>query len=202
MDDPLVVRESDDLCNLPQEFDPLFGSETLADLGHVMIEPNTLGEVLEDQGRAEFVLCEAVGAEDVRMLERFEQVKLAQCRPLDDLPIFRGCSGANEIHPNPTLDILQLDVGCLPVLEARSFEEKLAQHEIADFAGTLGRPNTSLIHRLADRLGCRPVNVALDRLLQAGAVAAFDGRHNAGTGWSFGGGIPISETNPARRRTG
>ena len=55
-----------------------------------MIEPDRQGVVLEDEGRAEFVLGEAVDAQDAGVLERLEELELPQGRPLELFPVLPG----------------------------------------------------------------------------------------------------------------
>jgi hypothetical protein len=74
---------ADRLGDLADDGEPRVYGELGGTLGEVVVEPDLAGVVVEDEGWAEFVGGEALGAEDAWVVERFEQLKLAEGRPLE-----------------------------------------------------------------------------------------------------------------------
>ena len=149
-------------------------------LREVVIKADRQRVMLEDEGRPELVLGEAVGAEDAGVLEGFEELELALGGASDDLPVlFRG-PGAHEIQPDPPFGIGELYVGGQPILVARTLFDQLVKDVVADLTRRCeGRMPACSIAWLM-HLGGRAIMRASGVWVEPGTVPLFDRRHNAG----------------------
>ena len=131
--------------------------EPVSVLGQEMVEPDTERVVLEDEGGADLVLGEAVGAENAGVSERLQELKLPAAPPARLSGGRPRCARPDEVKADAALGVENLDVARLPVLIARPFADDLFQHVVADLAVPLGGADPGLLHGLADDLGHRPV---------------------------------------------
>ena len=97
------MGEADDLGDLADQVEPDIDAQLVLLLGQEVVEPDGQRVVLEDEGRAEFVLREAVGPQDAGMLEGLQELELAQGRPLDRLAVFGGGPGADQVEADAAL---------------------------------------------------------------------------------------------------
>ena len=184
MNDLLVMGESHDLRDLPHQVEACSYAESVSLLQQEMIEPDSLGVMLEDKGWPQFVLGETVDAEDPRMLERLEQLKFSLCRTLKLITVLLGGLGSDVIEPHPAFDVLEASVSRQPILIARPLADDLFEQIVADLTMPLGGPNSRLVHGLAYHSRRRPVMDPFRLALQTRALTTHDRRQNS---WSCGG---------------
>src|SRR4051794_35425959 len=94
------MGEADHLGDLPHQIEAVVDTEVVLALGEEVVEPDLERVVLEDERRPEFVLGESVDAQDPGMLERLEDLELAERRPLDLLAILLRALAPNMVEPH------------------------------------------------------------------------------------------------------
>ena len=120
--------------------------------------------MLEDEGRAEFMLGVAEDAKDTGILERFQDLKLAQGGPLKGFSLSGGLA-AYVVQPHPALAAGDADQRGAPILVAWAFANDSPEPVITDGARPLRGPDTGLLKRLGHQLAGGPVVGALGELL-------------------------------------
>ena len=85
MDDPLVVGESNHVCDLANKVDASVWFQSGSSLGEKVIEAETIvfRIVLKDDCRTKFVLSEAMCPQDAGMLHGLQKLKLTKCSTFD-----------------------------------------------------------------------------------------------------------------------
>ena len=134
VDDLLVVGVADDFGDLADQVEPRVDAQLVLLLGQEVVEPDAERVVLEDQGRAEFMLGEVVGPQDAGMLEGFQELELPQGRPFDGLAVVGRGPGADQVEADAAAGVGDLGVDGLPVLVAGAFAHELFQDVVADLA--------------------------------------------------------------------
>ena len=66
-----------------------------------MVEPDFTGVVIEEHRGPEFMGCKVLGAEDARMIERLEELKLPQGGTLERVAFFRRGRRVDGIEADP-----------------------------------------------------------------------------------------------------
>src|SRR5688500_12884915 len=107
-----------------------------------MIEPQALRIVFEQQGGADLVLGKAIRSQNAGMLQRFQELELAERRALDGLAFLRRGTGANPVESHASLRLGNLCVSGPPILVSGPFTDELLQHVVADFTAALRRADT------------------------------------------------------------
>jgi len=131
VDDPLLMGELHHFGQLPHEVEPGGEREVAIAGGEEVIEPDRIGVVLEDDGRAELVLREVLGLEDSIVLEVFEQLVLADRGPLAELTLVSGRAVLDGVDPNAAAGVGEGHMARLPVLECRSLVDLPVEHVVA-----------------------------------------------------------------------
>jgi hypothetical protein len=92
---------ADRLGDLPDDREPSIDGQLAAALGEIVVEPDFAGVVIEEHRGPEFVGREVLGAEDARMVERFEELKLPQGGSLERVAFFRRGRRVDRIEADP-----------------------------------------------------------------------------------------------------
>ena len=196
MDDLLAVGVADDLGDLADQVEPGVDAQLVLLLGQEVVEADGQRVVLEDQGRANFVLGEVVGPQDAGVLEGFQELELPQGGPFDRLAVIDRGPAADEVEANATAGVGDLGVHGLPVLVAGAFAHELLQDVVADLAVPLRGSDTGLLHGLADDPGHGAVMDALGHGIEPGAVTSHDGGHDPRAGRLVAFLVLVAETDP------
>ena len=134
------------------------------------------------------------------MLERLEQLKFSQRRTFELAPVFLGRLGSHVIEPHAAFDVLETNVGRQPILVARPLADESFEEIVADLSMPLAWPDPSLIHRLADHLGRRPVMGPLRMALEPGHSRRMIAARMPGRAGESAAPFAIAQTDSLSRR--
>src|SRR4051812_44340684 len=98
------------LSNLTEQGQSLLNTEPGTVLLYEVVEPNSIRVVLEDQCRASLVILVLERTQQPRVMNPFQDLKLALGSPPNCLAIGRGGTQRNGVETDATLDSLQCDV--------------------------------------------------------------------------------------------
>ena len=152
VDDPLFVGMADGLGDLADDREPSVNRQLAAPLREIVVEPDLAGVVIEEHRGPEFVGCEVLGAEDARMIERFEELKLTQGGSLERVALVRRGGRVDRIETDPPERRGQRLVGGPVVLKPGALIDGDPEDVIAHLPCGRSRSDASLLERLRDRL--------------------------------------------------
>src|SRR5947208_6225073 len=122
------------LGNLTEQGQSLLNTEPGPVLLYEVVQPNGIRVVLEDQCRAALVILVLQRTQQPRVMNPFQDLKLALGGPTNCLAIGRGGTQRNGVETDATLDPLQRDVCPFVVLVRRALEQQRAKLVVADAA--------------------------------------------------------------------
>jgi hypothetical protein len=156
----LAVRKADGLGDLPHQAEAQVVRDVLFPLDEKVVEPDGGGEMLKDDGRAEFMVGEFKGAKDAAMLKRLKKTEFPFGGALNDDSLVGVCFCLHQVNPDSPKRVLQRNVFAEEILVPRSFINDALQFVIANPAASLRRLDADLFEGTREGLCHRAVERA------------------------------------------
>ncbi len=167
--EPLGVGVLERFGQVAHELQALGDGEALALFAQELVEPDGLGVVFEDLSRTKFGFLVVVDAQNARVVDAFEDFKLASRLAQPHSPGFWSGGRGQRVHPDPAVHCLDAHVPGCPVLEALAFGHQPGELVIAHLAVLVGRADARLDDGSANGPGLDDVH--RQRCLLGDAVA-------------------------------
>ena len=160
MDDLLPMRVSHDLGNLAQDVETLGHRQGGRLVAQEVIQELCFGIAPEKQNRTELAFGGWICLDDARVIQVFQKAEFPKCGVLDDAPLLQGALSCDHVDSGEPNGFIDRDVFGQPVLigTGRTIEYQRFQQEIADSPGSLGGPNSGLLHGLGKRPDHGPID--------------------------------------------
>jgi hypothetical protein len=110
-----------------------------------MVKPDCSGKVLEDDGRAEFVVRKLDGPQDATMFEDLQEVEFTLGSALNRSAVLGALSRSGEVNPDACAAVGNGDMPAKEILVTGPFIQKVFKLVIADSAALLRRLNADLV---------------------------------------------------------